>query len=393
MGLLSQFTSVSVKTQTGSDVWAAPGAADLFPCASVKPNFESVLAENPEYTGTIDKPGDFLIGERVSVQISIPIRPAGGTEPPVADAYIPGRFLRAARFSEVILSAPIPAAPEAVAAGTESTATLGAGAAATADLYKGLALHLSDNGAAYNRQLTAIRSYSAAKVATLPEVLAAAPAANYQIPKQLAYQSGAAGDPPLLSTQIWYHKCRYDLINMAVSALKFTFPTSSRNTTDFPMMELTIEGDVHGWADEDAPLIGALGAIPIFKDGDFWVANKALGGSTFSTDMGIQVGYPPNPNKKSGNDAPQITQTKRTANLTLNHNLKATVDFRALATAQAQHALWAAYGYGPGSMVMFLIPDGRLTYPNPDNSGEFVTQTIDMLIDGSDRAVNLIFPY
>lgn len=394
MAFRSQFTSVAVAVQSAVDVWGNPTSADLFPCANVKPNFESILAENPEYTGTVDKPGEFLLGEKVSITLSIPIRPPGGASPPAAGAYIPGRFLRAAGWTENIISAAIPVAVEALGVGSTTTsAKLGATAVATAQLYKGLALTLPDIGTGYNRQMTAIKDYTVGKVASLPETLGAAPTTNYQIPKQLAYQSGAAGSPPVLSLSVWYEAVRYDLINMTVSSLKFTFPVTTRNSTEYPMIELTLEGDVYGWADQAAPLVGALGAIPTFKDGDFWIANKALGGSTFSVDMGIQVGFPPNPNKPAGNDAAQITMTKRTASITLNHNLKATIDFRALALAQSQQSLWAQYGYTAGAMVSFLVPNGRLTYPNVDNGSEFVTQALDLLIDDSDKAVNLIFPY
>ena len=85
--------------------------------------------------------------------------------------------------------------------------------------------------------------------------------------------------------------------------------------------------------------------------------------------------------------------TKRTAQITLNHNLKATIDFEALALAQAQHALWAQYGYTAGNMVSFIIPNGRFAYANVDNGGEFISQTVDMLIDDSSKAINLIFPF
>lgn len=395
MAFRSQFTSVAVAVQSSVDTWASPSSStDVFPCANVKLSKESILAENPEYLGTVDKPGDFVLGQKVSLTLSIPLRAPGGASPPSVGAFIPGRFLRAAGWTENIISTAIPAAPEALGVGSTTTAAkLGTSAAGTASLYKGLALTLSDNGTGYNRQMTVIRDYSAAKLATIAETLGGAPAANYQIPKQLAYQSGASGTPPVLSLSVWYDAVRYDLINMTVSGLKFNFPVSTRNSTEYPMMELTLDGDMYAFADQAAPLVGALGGIPTFKDGDFWIANKALGGSSFSVDMGIQVGYAPNPNQASGNDAAQITMTKRTASITLNHNLKATIDFEALALAQSQNALWAQYGYTAGNMVSFIIPNGRFAYANVDNGGEFISQTLDLLIDDSDKAINLIFPY
>jgi hypothetical protein len=256
-----------------------------------------------------------------------------------------------------------------------------------------MALLLSDNGATYNRQLTAIRDYSAAKLATLFETLGSAPAANYQLPKQLAYQLSATATPPSLSASTWYDGVRYDLIDLAVSSFKFTFPTSTRESTDFPMMEITLDGDLYAFADDAAPVVTALGGIPTFKDGDFWLGNKALGGSSFSLDMGIEVGYAPNPNRASGNDPAQMTGTRRTASITLNHLTKAANDLISVADAQSLIGLWAQYGFTAGNMVCFNVPNGRLSYPNPDNSGAFVTQAVDLLIDDAEKAVNLVFPY
>lgn len=395
MSFLSQQTALAVAVQSSPGAFNAPNAStDSFPVANLRPSKTTITTENPEYLGTVHAPGDFVLGETVSLTFSMTIRPPGGVAPPAAGDYIPGRVLRAGGFTESILSAAVPAAPEAIGGSpTTTSVTLGATAAATAQLYKGLALLLSDNGAAYRNQLTAIRNYTSGKVATLAEVLASPPGANYQIPKQLAYVQSGADDLPNLSASFWLGQVRYDCIDMSVQSMRFNFPVSTRDATEYPMVEVTLEGDVYARADQVAPVVGALGGIPTFKDGDFWVAGKALGGSSFSVDMGIQVGRPPNPNRPSGNDPAQLTRTKRTASLNLNHNLFADIDFDALALAQSYHSLWAQYGYAAGAMVGFLIPNGRFAYSNPDNSGEFVTQSIDMLIDDAAKGMSLYFPY
>lgn len=395
MALRSQNTAVAIAAQASPGTWVQPSnSTDLYPATSARLQIEGITAENPEMTGTIHKPGAIVLGKRVSLTIGIVMRPPGGSTPPMAGTFIPGRLLRAAGFTENLISAAIPVAPEALGVGsTTSMAKLGSTAAATANLYKGLSLQLSDNGATYNRQLTAIRSYEASKEAGLFEVLGAPPAANYQIPKQLAYQLSAAATPPSLAISVWYDGFRYDLIDMAVSSLRFNFPATTRESTDYPVMEFTLDGDLYATADEATPLIPALGGIPSFKDGDFWIANKALGGSSFTCDMGITVGYPPNPNRASGNDPAQIVETRRSVQATLNHQLKATLDALALADAQSLQGLWAQYGYTAGGMVMFCVPNARFSYPNPDNSGQFVTQTVDLLIDDADKGICLSFPY
>jgi hypothetical protein len=395
MAFLSTNTAIAIAVQSAPGAWTQPSnSTDIYPCGNVRVALDPITAENPEYLGTIHRPAPFMLGKKASVTITMPIRPPGGASPPSAGAYIPGRVLRAAGFTENLISAAIPPSAEPLGSGSTTTAAkLGTTAAGTAQLYKGLALFLSDNGASYNRRMTAIRSYAADKLATLFEVLSAAPAANYQIPRQLAYQLSASATPPNLAVSVWYQSVRYDLNDMTVSSLRFTFPTSTRDSTDFPIMEVTLDGDLYAFADEAVPTPAALGGIPVFKDGDMWLANKALGGSSVSCDLGIQVGYAPNPNRLSGNDPAQMTETRRTVSLTLNHATKAANDLIALADEQSLHGLWLQYGRAAGEIVAFNVPQGRFSFPNPDNSGAMVTQSVDLMIDDAEKAINLCFMY
>ncbi len=393
MAFLSTKTAVAIAVQSGPGTWGNPTAADLYPCSAARLQIDAISAENPEYTGTIHRQGALIIGKTASITLTFLIRPPGGSSPPAAGAWVPGRVLRAAGFTENLMAAAIPASAEALGSATTTSATLGAGAAATAGLYKGLGISLVGGGASYMQRLTSIRDYSAAKLAALFETYGTAPTGNYQIPKQLAYSLSASAALPWLSVGGWYDAVRYDIIDCSVSALKFNFPTATRDSTEFPTMEVTLEGDLYAFTDEACPAIPALGAPPSFKDGDFWLAGKALGGSSFSLDMGAQLGRPPNANRASGNDPAQMTETRRSAQITLNHNSKAAFDPIALADAQSLHGLFAQYGYGAGSAVQFNIPNGRLSYPNPDNGGAFVTQTMDLLIDDVEKSINLVFAY
>jgi hypothetical protein len=389
---LAQMVALALTVQSAAGTYNAPSSADCYPVANLRPTFDGITADNPEYLGTVHRPGATVFGKTVTLTFNIMLRPPGGSAPPAAGAFIPGRVLRAAGFTENVVAAAIPASAEALGAATTSNVTLGDGAAATANLYKGLVANLEANGT-IPRSYTALRSYGADKVAKVPEVFGSPPTGNYQIPPQLAYQLSSSASTTLLSASFWLGSRRYNCVDMTVSGLRFTFPAATREGVDFPVMEVTITGDLYSDADEAAPTLTPLGAIPTFKDGDFWVAGKPLGGSSFSVDMGLRVGYPPNPNKVSGNDAPQITQTTRTVSLTLNQQLKATIDLIALADAQSYHAVWAQYGYVAGAIVSFLVTDARFNYQSPDPGGDFVTTTGEMLIDGSDKVINLVFPY
>jgi len=392
MADLSQKTVLGITVQASAGTYNAPGVSDCYPIANLRPTINGVKVTNPEYSGTVHKPGDAIVGKKVSLSFQMVVRGPGGATPPAAGDWIPGRLLRAVGFTEVVTAAAIPAAAEALAAADTDNVTLGDGAAATADLYRGLALNLVANGVA-PKSLTSIVAYGADKVAQLPEVFGAAPVGNYQIPKQLSYLLSAAESTVLLSSSFWLGRVRYNLVDVAVSAFKATFTASTQDSASYCLYDVTLEGKIESTADENATVLQPAGPAPFFKDGDFWVDKLALGGSSFSIDMGVKLGYPPNPNEADGNDAGQIVETTRTVSLTLNQQLKATKDFIALADAQGYHSIWAQFGQASGNIVSVLIPEARFDYQSPDPSGDFVTQQGDMLIDAADKAICITFPY
>jgi hypothetical protein len=396
MGLKSNKTAVGVALQPIIDTFVAPnGATELQPVSNLNLNSQGVPAANEESTGTIHKNGDEVIGKNVTLTFNIYLRPPGGTTVPLANAYLPGRFLQAAKFTENRVATAIPAAPEALAAATTGQVTLGAGAAATAGLYKGLLLSITALGATYRERLTPIRSYSAGKVATLIETLGAAPTGSqYQIAPQLAYQRSVDdAEPTALSLAVWLDGLRFDLVNMRVSGLRLNLPVSTRQQGSIPMYELTLIGQIQATADEATPTIPALGAVPKFRDGNFWVAGKAVGGSSMTVDLGLRTAAPPNPNKADGSDAEELVESKPTLSLDLQKYRKADFDTLALADGQAQHGVWAGYGYTAGNIVNVIIPDARFNYRSPTLGADHITETGDMMIDLFDRNCVISFPY
>lgn len=394
MADLSNNSSVGVVVETTAGVFSAPGAADLLQVSNLKVAVNGLIVDINEYTGSIHKPGPVVLGRTIDVSMTLYLRGPGGTAVPAAGAFVPGRLLRAAAFAEVIQSAAIPVAPEALAAGTTTMATLGASAAATQDLYKGLAVALFGLGATMPKNLTMIRAYSAAKVALLAEVAASAlNTTNYQLPKQLAYQLSPSSVVPTLSISVWLGTRRFDCSGMAVSSFKLNLPTASRTAQALPSIDITLSGTLVSDYD-DTPLIVTPGlAIPPFRDGKLWIAGVAMGGSTLTVNFNATAAYPPDPNKPDGNSVAQMASTKRVASLTLNQVLKATQDFQAIALAQATQAIMAMYGTGTGNFFGVIITDARFNYRSPDNSGEFITSTGDAYIDGANRDVSLVLPF
>jgi hypothetical protein len=393
MALSSNKSVIGVAVQSSVNTFNAPTTSDLIPVAALSLTETGVTIENPEFTGSIHKQGNIVAGSNVSISLDIMLRPPGGASPPSAGAFLPGRFLRAAKFTETILSSPVPASPEAVSSGSTTGATLGSGATGTADLYKGLSIVLASQGSVPD-SLSAIRSYTAGKVMTLPETLGGSLTGNYQIPAQLAYVRDVSETaPPFLSLSVWLGGIRYDLVDLSVASASFVVPTSTRDQAAFPVFRVTLNGDVYQTADEASPTIPSLGAIPLFKDGDFWVANKQVGGASFNIDMNARVAAPPNPNRANGSDAPETVEMRPAVSLQLQKYVKATLDPRALALAQTSHSVWAQWGYTAGNIISLIVTDARFDFPNPELGGDFISDNINLFVDIATRNISLSFPY
>lgn len=394
MALKSNNTALAIVKQPTADTFVDP-TTNYMAVSQCRFAIEGVTIDNDEYTGTPWRNGATVAGKRATLSCNIKLRPPGGTTPPAVDAFLPGLVLQAAKFTENRVATAIPAAPEALGAGSTTTAaTLGLTAAATADLYKGYALTLSDNGTGYSRQMTAIIAYTAAKVASLPETLGAAPAANYQLPKQLNYfLDYTVTDPTLLSAKIWIDGHRFNLKNLRVSSLQIVLPTSTKNQAAFPEIQVTFNCDIEANAAEATPAVPAGGAIPLIKDGDCWLNKIKVGVASATLDLGVQTEFPPNPNKVDGVDAAEITGLTASLSMTRQKYLPSVLDTLALADSQTAIPFWEQWGSAAGAMVQVLVTAGRLNYQSPDLGGTLVNETGDLLIDPSSRCVALSFPY
>jgi hypothetical protein len=393
----SNVTALAVVKQPVAGTFFAPTVpAALMPISNLRPQIQSQTIDNDEYTGSFALNAAQVSGKTVTMSFNIKVRPPSGNAVPAADAYLPGLILQAAKFTEVRNTAAIPAAPEAVVAGagtTTTSATLGAGAAATLDLYKGFPIELSDNGTTVAKRMSAITGYTAGKVATLAETLALAPAANYQIPRFLGYyRSIDSSAPPLLSLRGWYGGNRYDMRDVAVTGLRLVVPTSTSDGAAWPEFEVTISCIIADYVAEAAPAVPVGGTTPFARDGDQHLNRFRIGARSFSLDLGITSERPPNLNEADGSEASQLISTRASATLERQHYAKSVFDTLALADAQTQVPFWTQYGTGLGGIVGIVIPACRLSHPSTDLGGTFVNESGDLLIDAFDRGVGIYFP-
>lgn len=391
----SNNTAVAVAIQSVVDTFSTPTQpADLMPVSNLRLNIEGVTIANDEYTGSPFKNADAVAGKRATLSYNIKLRPPGGVAVPAANAFLLGRVLQAAKMTEVRTATAIPAAAEAGTAGTTSALTLGAGATGTADLYKGMAISLASMGSTYKDRMTAIRSYTALKVATFLQTYGSAITGNYQIPTQIGYMRDvSATDPILLSQQVWLDGHRFNLVNCRVTALQVIIPTSTKDQAAYPEVQVTYDVQIDSHAANATPTVPSLGAVPLYKDGKFWLNNVQLGVQTFTLDMGMQTENPPNPNKVDGVDAAELVGGMSSVSMTRQKYLPSVFDSLTLAEAQGNMGLFAQWGSAAGQMVQIVVPDGRLDFQNPDTGGAILMESGNLMIDALSRGVCINFPY
>lgn len=398
--LLSSRTAIAFAIQADSVTPATistPG--DLCPAANISNGGETFQTSNPEFTGSIHAVGDVVVGRAPGFNFDVMLRGPGGSAPPAAGTYVPGRFLRACGFDEIVFAGKASAALAAGGsnAGATTTVVLDATAVGTDGFYTGMVIQFAGlNGGSGVRSTSTIIAYNGTtRVATLGEKLAAVPTGNFTIPPQLVYRLNGSANA-LWSTFVrWHDRKRYNAVNGIPSQMQMTFPTANRGDVGLPIMSCGFVGDDAATpeADETAPIVAPAGSIPVIRDARLALNGVNVPGASVSYDHGIQVGFPPDPNGVNGNAPGMIVRTQRAVTMNLNELTIALQDRNALARAQTPVPLMLRYGTAAGRIVSFVVPAMRLSFSNPDPGGDFVTTEVNGLIDDSTGAVAISFPY
>lgn len=395
---LTAMSALALAVQSAPESYATLTSSDRTTCANLTWRPQAVTAQNPEYTGSIHRPGDIILGATYDVSYDILLRGPGGADVPSADEFILGRVLRSVGFTENLVSAAIPVAAEALggSGNTTSVAALGTTASSTDDIYKGLAISLASLGTiGQAAALAMISDYvGTGKLASIAQTHTGAYSGDYQIPKQAAYTLAASGTPPVLTQRIWQGNRYLEFGDMAPSSARLILPTASREGgSDLPRISVTYTGDLIDYGDEAAPQVVASLALPPFRGGKLHVDGLAMGGSSLSLDLGLRVGFPPNPNNASGSDPAQLVETRRVGTLDLNQVAKSVKDFIALAQAQSEHSIQALYGLASGNYIGFMASGARFNFPETQAGGDFFTTTKEFYVDSADKTISLVFPY
>lgn len=387
----SRNRALAIAIQPVRDVFTAPNTTTdlLIGMSNARIARDPVTLADDTYTGAVFQNADQVIGTQDSITFTAKLKPPSSL--PALNAFVLGRLLQAAKFAELRLAAAI--GPEALGAWVDSkTPTLGASAAGTASLYKGYPLIIG--AAAYKTALTAIRSYDAAKHAGLLEDWGSTPATNYTIPSFIGYTRDiTSADPPLLSFKFWRAGRRYEMMNGAVTGLRYRRPTSTPTRPGYPEMEFTVSGIVTNVVTDPAPTIPPLGAMPVTKDGKEILDYKKIGVDTASIDFGLQTERPPNMNQADGADAPQLTGGTANGTIQQQAYLPSYLDIDALAAAGTYVPYFQQWGLSAGNAIQVLIPDARAGYPNDNANGNVDMDDVGLYIDVIDRNLVINFPF
>lgn len=396
MAKKSRNTAMAVVLQTTRGTYDAPNSTtDLVTgFSNCRLSIDPLTVPDDTYTGSVFTNADAVAGKRVSVSGNLKLKPPSSL--PDADAFILGRILQAAKFTEVRTATAIPSSAEAVGVSGNDTThlALSTGATGTDDLYNGFPILNETEGAAYMDQLTLIRDYvGSTKLAEVMQTLGGAPADNYQIPPFIGYyRDTSSADPEILSVKLWVDGFRYDMYDCGITSMRLVIPTSTKQQTQFPEFEFTLDCTISATADEATPSIPATGQPPLLKDGKGFFNKIAWGIESINIDLNLQADYPPNPNQPDGTDAPEIAGGSATATMRAQKYSKAALDMIALADAQAYHPLFAQWGSGAWAAVQVAVLNGRLAYASPDLSGGIVMEGTDIYIDVLDRNLAIVFP-
>jgi hypothetical protein len=387
--LKSRNTAIAIKAQSAVGTFNDPGT-DYLPVANLSLSIATVETANNEYTGSIEGNAPDLDQGSVTLTFTAMLRGPGGSDVPAANAFILGRLLTACKMSETRVTTAI---TEALSSGSTSGFTGGVGMTGTADLYRGLAVHLPAAGA-LPRGVLGIRSNTSAKVVRLARLLSSSPTGNYSIMKQVAYQSTLSStDPFPLSVKAWLAGKRYDLVDLAVSSAQIPVPTTTRDQGENPTITVTLTGRLHASADEASPAVPAAGTIPKFRDGQQYLADTYIAGSGFTLEMGAQSEAAPDPNKADGSGAQELVALNRRLEVRAQSYLKADFDALALAVGQTRQPFYAQWGKVSGQMVAVTVADARFPFNSPDIGGNIATETHNLVIDALEKNVSIAFPY
>lgn len=358
---LAKVYALAIAIQSDATTFAQPNTTtDVLAVASPTNTHDAVTAEDPTGTGTFWDANRVYFGKTATVGGSVPFRGHGGSAPPAANAYVPGRLLQAGAWAEIRKA-------------TATTAALGTGSTTTAlvlantesasdDTLNGFPIQHAAIGSGF-QQTTLIQDYAGtSKTATLAETLGTSPSSgtNYTIPPCLVYQLGTGtGAAVYLSISLWRDKKRYDYRGFQPQSLAFNMPVANEANTSFSDMAFSGKCQVQAVVNDTTPQIplSVLNVpIPPIRDGKFYLDRVKLGHQMVTFTQNMTVSAASNQNQAAGQDAYDMISGNRQITIDLNQMAVDDFDLHAREDAQTAMSLMSTWGLGQGNRFGFMIP-------------------------------------
>ena len=384
-------TVLLFKAQAGE---LAPG--DAFPTLSA--SADAVPVENPRFGGgirseqtnetspSLDPQDPIVLGAPVTVSFDVYLKgsTAAGTAPRWANRLLPPCGLK-----ETVTAAAVPVAAEACVAdnSTDIVAELGAGASATAQLYRGMPILFSGD----LTYATFISDYAAGKLATLAEQMSEAidVDVDYQIPANVLYKpTSLESEMPFAACEFYKDGRLYQIKNMR-GAVQIALQAGGTAKLSFVMT-----GVLHARSDAAVPaaVYGDLAANKlVWRGGKMIVNRQRVAVSQLSIDLGNAVESPPDPNAEDGFGAAFIGARRMMATLDPNMTLTATRDYFAAAKAGSAHILLAALGSVAGNRCAIVGPRGIVMDAPEGERNSLATEQVQMFLSGNDAGATICF--
>lgn len=371
-----------IETTEGEDAGPVAGL-DAVLVENPQVKFETSTEQTSEVSGTLDPSAPIPSGTKVKVTFDVFLKGTGvpGTAPEF------GKLLRGCSMAEVITAAAIPVAPEATTAGTTSTVTLGAGASATEQAYRGMPVQITGTPPLANGTFP-ICDYGPAKAATLAVQAGAAIAAtnSYQVLANVLYKPASA-DAPSLTFYVYKDK-------------KLTKVTAARGTATFKMtagkagrISFEFSGMYGGQSDDAVPagLVYDTTRPPVWKNGRALIQRKVAAMASLSIQLGNVIAMPENPNSVEGFDGAIITSRNITGSCDPLETLVATRDSVALMRAGTPQVLLAECGTVAGNRASLLGPAIQVTQKDDGDREGLAIDSLNFACTGPDAGVFLAF--
>jgi len=372
--------AAKIETTPGLDAIAGSPAAADFLAADIEVDFDPVVVENPELTGTLDRAPSIVGGLRPRLRLRIPLRGSGIA----ATAPEWGKLMRCCTYSETVQAAPV-GAPTVAVAGTTTTVTASALFGMIPNQYRGLPLAVSGD----QSFITGIIGYTAGRVISFGEARSSALTLSslLQIPVNVLY-APTSDESVYKSATVYFYA---DGFNWRFGGCQGTWSleltTGGIGYLTFElrgqMLAMTGAGVPTGWNTAIRP------TAPRFVNGRAQLNYATARCRRIMFDAGVEVTQPDNPEAVEGYDpaVPIARDSKGSIDPLMDTSLGTSLydNFR----AGTPMPLIAIIGSTAGNRFLVTAPAAKATGLRPgarDGSGQ---HDIAFQLDGADSVLFL----